>query len=122
MPSKRRLIIAFCLTGVAIGGCSRDSGNGPSPRIFFRREIEVGRIANAEITKREGWSGKVRLLARADEAPLAWVVWVERKAGNDGSKREIRFLRIDDKTDKILDYKSAESLPDSAWGDDVVLQ
>ena len=124
--SLKRLAYLIVFGALLIGLClwwgSRVSPQpviaAPTPRIFFRREIEIGRIANAEITKREGWSGKVRLLIRSDEAPLAWVVWVE---GKDGSQRRIRFLRIDEKTDKILDYQSAQALPDSAWDESVLL-
>jgi hypothetical protein len=80
----------------------------PSPM-----QIEFAAIANAEIKRREGWSGKV-ILAASESGK--WYVWVAREPVKQVDKREIRLISIDAATRKVLKYEMREEndLPDSA--------
>jgi hypothetical protein len=74
-------------------------------------QIEFGAIANAEIKRREGWSGKVRS-ASSSGSPLMYV-WVTREPDKQNDWHQIRLLSIDLATRKVLKYEERNSLPDS---------
>jgi hypothetical protein len=76
-------------------------------------QLKLGGIANSEIKKREGWTGKVIL---ADQQAATWHIWVEREPAKQADKREIRQIDIDAATRKVLTYieRDPSQLPDAA--------
>src|SRR5580700_1612331 len=80
--SLRRLTILILIGAMLVGLCFwwRSSAllhpivDAPTPRHFSQQEIELGRSANAEIKRREGWSGKV-ILESLDGS--TWHIWVD---------------------------------------------
>jgi hypothetical protein len=57
---------------------------------------------------------KVRLVHQAGPR---WTVWVEGERDKETGLRTIRIVDIDGETRKVLDYRTADNLPDSALND-----
>jgi hypothetical protein len=107
--------IAFCLVAVAamIAGlcllwCWRQRlGDDPATASIGRPgEIEFNRIeasmfALAEVTRREGWSGKVTY---ASPEGYTYYVTVERQSGRHSGTREMRKMAVCSATGKVSDY------------------
>jgi hypothetical protein len=74
-------------------------------------QVEFGAIANAEIQRREGWSGKVRSASSGGSHIM--YVWVSREPDKQNDWHQIRLLSIDLATRKVLKYEERNSLPDS---------
>ncbi len=73
-----------------------------APTVNAMPSAEWRRIAIAEVKKWEGWSGKVDI---ASQKALTWHVTVARQTEKHSVKQEVRELKIDAKTGRVLDYR-----------------
>jgi hypothetical protein len=123
--SLKRLTILILIGAMIVGLCfwwrSRELlhpiVDAPTPRIFSRQEIELGRSANAEIKRREGWSGKV-ILERIDGS--TWHIWVDGGLVDNEGRRRVRLVDINRDTGKVTNYRDTDLQLDSARPEDAV--
>jgi hypothetical protein len=123
--SLRRLVLLIVIGALLVGlGLWWRSGVPLHPVVdafthetLSPLEVKFARIAKAEVERREGWSGKIRVV---EQDRSRWSVWVEREPGKDAGKRLIRVVDINGETGKVLNYReSGNWLPDWVWSEAV---